>query len=131
MAIRLEKSGDQHRINLEKEDFTSSKEIIINLNWSQGENKGLFSSLFSINTPIDLDLGCYYELVDGTKMVIDGLQFSHGRGGNRNQQTRQGCYTNKPFIWHKGDDRGNSTDSGEYIYVNPEGINTIHKKYSK
>ena len=28
---------------------------------------------------IDLDLGCYYELRNGKKMLIDGLQFPHGR----------------------------------------------------
>lgn len=36
MAIILEKSGDQHRINLEKGCTSSIGEIIINLNWSKG-----------------------------------------------------------------------------------------------
>ena len=36
MAIVLEKSGDQHRINLEKGGASSMGEIIINLNWSKG-----------------------------------------------------------------------------------------------
>jgi len=31
MAIRLEKSGDQHRINLEKDSSAFSREIKINL----------------------------------------------------------------------------------------------------
>ena len=77
--------------------------------------------------PIDLDLGCFYELRNGIKMVIDGLQFSHGRGGGRNQQTRQGCYTQSPYIWHQGDDRGGSTQSGETIYINPQGLKELKR----
>lgn len=74
---------------------------------------------------IDLDLGCFYELTNGQKMLIDGLQFSKGRGGTRNQQTRQGCYSQIPWIWHQGDDRGESSESGETILVNPNGIKDI------
>ena len=39
---------------------------------------------------VALDLGCFYEMRDGKKMLIDGLQFSHGRGGDRHHATRQG-----------------------------------------
>ncbi len=60
-------------------------------------------------------------------MLIDGLQFSHNRGGNRHQQTRQGCYDYAPYIWHQGDDRGGSSSSGETIYVNPKGVNVIKR----
>ena len=68
MAIILEKSGDTHRINLEKPTAgkTSAGEIVINLDWSKG---GIFKSLFG--NAIDLDLGCYYELRNGKKMLID------------------------------------------------------------
>ena len=76
---------------------------------------------------IDLDLGCFYELRDGKKMLIDGLQFSHGRGGSRDKQTRQGCYTHSPYIWHQGDDRGGSSESGETILVNPAGASNIKR----
>lgn len=123
MAIELKKSGDKHRLNLEKTK-TFSGEIMINLDWSKGSS-GFFSKLFGKD--IDLDLGCFYELKDGTRMLIDGLQFSHGRGGRRDQVTRQGCYTQKPFIWHKGDDRGESSESGETILVNPAGVNNIKR----
>lgn len=58
-------------------------------------------------------------------MVIDGLQFSHGLGGTKDKVTRQGCYTQKPYIWHKGDDRGGGASSGETIMINPKGINDI------
>lgn len=122
MAIILEKSGDKHRIDLTKVGRTIIGEIKINLDWSKG---GLLRQMFG--KPIDLDLGCFYELRDGKKMLLDGLQFSHGRGGNRDQQTRQGCYTKTPFIWHKGDDRGGSSESGETILVNPIGIPNIKR----
>lgn len=122
MAIILEKSGDKHRIDLTKVGRTIIGEIKINLDWSKG---GLLKQMFG--KPIDLDLGCFYELRDGKKMLLDGLQFSHGRGGNRDQQTRQGCYTKTPFIWHKGDDRGGTSESGETILVNPIGIPNIKR----
>ena len=61
MAIRLEKSGDKHRINIEK-GCSTVEEIVINLTWNQGGDN-----------PIDLDLGCFYELKGGNKSLIDGL----------------------------------------------------------
>ena len=122
MAIVLEKTGDQYQINLEKGSASFSGEIIINLDWSKG---GLLKQMFG--NAIDLDLGCFYELRDGSKMLIDGLQFSKGRGGSRHQVTRQGCYDQKPYIWHKGDDRGGGASSGETILVNPKGINDIKR----
>lgn len=121
MAIILEKRGDNHRINLEK-GAGFQGEIRINLDWSKG---GFFKRF--LNGPIDLDLGCFYEMNDGTKMLIDGLQFAHGQGGARNQLTRQGCYIQKPYIWHMGDDRGGGTSSGENILVNPVGVPYIKR----
>lgn len=119
MAIELRKSGDKHRINLEKSKaFTG--EILINLDWSKG---GLMKRLFG--GAIDLDLGCYYEMKDGTKSVIDGLQFAHGQGGRRDESSRQGCYTRKPFIWHMGDQRDGG--AGETLIVNPVGISQIKR----
>ena len=113
MAIVLEKTGDKHRINLEKGGSING-EIIINLDWNQsGDNH------------MDLDLGCFYELRSGSKRLIDGLQFSHGRGGSRDQKTNQGSYDHHPYIWHTGDDR--TGGSGETILVNPKGINVIKR----
>ena len=123
MAIILEKGGDSHRINLEKPSGKPlTGEIIINLDWNKG---GFFKNRFG--NAVDLDLGCFYELRDGKKMLIDGLQFSHGRGGNRHHQTRQGCYDNAPYIWHQGDDRGGGSSSGETILVNPNGVSQIKR----
>lgn len=113
MAIVLEKSGDKHRINLDKGSSTNG-EIVINLDWNQ-----------SGDTPMDLDLGCFYELKGGSKRLIDGLQFSRGRGGTRDEKTNQGSYSHHPYIWHTGDDR--TGGSGETILVNPKGINEIKR----
>ena len=113
--VTLEKQGDSHKIDLTKKGDGVGKEIVINLNWTQ--KKGFWASL--TKSAIDLDLGCWYELRDGTKSCIDGLQFAQGKGGSRNQLTKQGCYTQKPWIWHSGDDRAGA--EGENILVNPQG----------
>lgn len=124
--VTLEKQGDSHSIDLTKKGDFTSKEIIINLNWSQGTKKGLFSSIFG-SQGIDLDLGCFYELNNGDKTVIDGLQFSKGQGGSRERLTRQGRYSNTPWVWHTGDDRGQSAGSGEDILINPKGIKDLKR----
>lgn len=122
--VVLEKKGDAHRVDLSK---TTDQNIVINLNWSQGEPKGFFGKLFGSNQEIDLDLGVYWELKSGHSSVIDGLQFSKGRGGPKNRFTRQGCYTDLPWVWHCGDDRGTTTSSGENILVNPKGIGDLKR----
>lgn len=122
MAIELRKTGDKHRINLAKSN-TGNGEIKINLDWSKG---GFMSRVFGPGA-VDLDLGCFYELRNGKMMLIDGLQFAHGKGGPRDRVTRQGCYTQAPFIWHKGDDRGAGAESGETILVNPAGVSQIKR----
>lgn len=119
MAIVLEKSGDKHCINLAKSD---AGEIKINLSWTKG---GFFKRLFGSN--VDLDLGCFCELRDGTKFLIDALQFSKGRGGRRDRQTAQGCYTEPPYIWHTGDDRGSEAESSETLLLNPAGLSQIKR----
>jgi tellurite resistance protein TerA len=133
--IVLEKSGDTKRINLSKDlsGNTNSKEITINLNWTQEKQEEKASSLmgslkkmFSGSDGIDLDLGCFYELQNGTKMVIDGVQFAHGRGGVRSQSSNQGRYTGQPWLWHSGDDRSGAGE-GENIFLNPSGISDLKR----
>ncbi|MGJ1405531.1 stress protein [Sphingobacterium siyangense] len=123
--ITLEKKGDSHFIDLSKKGNPITQEININLNWSKGTKKGIFGSLFSKD--IDLDLGCFYELNNGEKTVIDGLQFSGGKGGTKDRLTRQGRYVAEPWIWHTGDDRGSSSGSGENIIVNPAGLKDLKR----
>ncbi|GHV25064.1 hypothetical protein FACS1894176_02690 [Bacteroidia bacterium] len=119
--ITLEKQGDSHKIDLTK-GGGSSKEIVINLNWTQ--KTGFWASL--TNSAIDLDLGCFFELRDGQKSVIDGLQFAHGLGGSKDRLTKQGRYTGSPWIWHTGDDRSGA-GTGENILVNPQGLSDIKR----
>jgi len=121
--ITLEKQGDSHKIDLSKKSDGASKEIIINLNWTQ--KKGFWASL--TQSAVDLDLGCWYELRDGAKSCIDGLQFAHELGGSKNQVTKQGCYTQKPWIWHSGDDRSGSAAEGENMLINPAGTGDLKR----
>jgi tellurite resistance protein TerA len=133
--IVLEKSGDAKRINLAKDSSGKilSKEITINLNWTQEKKEekatgffGSLSKMFSSSDGIDLDLGCFYELRNGTKMVIDGIQFSQGKGGIRSALSNQGRYTGQPWVWHSGDDRSGTGD-GENILINPIGIKDLKR----
>lgn len=112
MPIILQKKGAQHHIQLQKDEQQGA--IVIQLSWSN-------------NAPVDLDLGCYYELRNGKRKLIDALQFGDGDGGPKDQITKQGCYTNPPYIWHTGDDRGNNDSSKETIIVNAKGILYIRR----
>jgi len=114
--ITLDKAGSSAKISLDKGD---AREITINLNWTQP--KGFFAS------KVDLDLGVFVELRDGTKALIDGIQFSKGRGGPRNVRTHQGCFTDAPWVWHAGDDRTGGVAEGENVYINPKGIAQIKR----
>ena len=125
--VTLQQKGDSHTIKLKKKD--AGDEVTINLNWNQGEktkNAGFFGGLLGGGNGggIDLDLGCFYELSNGGKTCIDGLQFSQD-GGPRNRVTSQGCYTMLPWIWHMGDDRTGDSAAGEFIIINPMGYSDI------
>ena len=122
--ITLGSRGDSHSLPLLKKG--ESRDIVCNLNWSSTpKNAGFLSRVFG--SGIDLDLGVYYELKNGKRSVIDGLQFAHGRGGTRHQNTRQGYYDGEPWVWHSGDDLTGASSAGEYIYVNPKGLKDIVK----
>jgi uncharacterized protein involved in tellurium resistance len=129
--ITLKKKGDSTTLKIKKKGGAASDGIVINLNWK---------------TSADLDLGCFYELREGggggggflggllgggsnvkTKSVIDGLQFANN-GGPRNRVTRQGCFTQKPWVWHQGDDRtGSASQSGEFLHINPQGYGDLKR----
>ena len=109
--VTLGTKGDSHVVKIKKKG--SANDITVNLNWQ---------------TTADLDLGCFYELKNGQKSVIDGLQFSHGNGGSRDTVSPQGCYSQAPWIWHMGDDRsGSEMSNGEFILLNPEGYSHIKR----
>lgn len=100
-AIVLEKG---HKVSLKK----GSGEILINLNWSQPQNKGFENG-------IDLDLGCLYELQDGRKGVVQAL-------GNC-----FGSLVNPPYISLDGDDRTGLAVDGENLRVNSAMIPQIKR----
>ncbi|MDR1132925.1 MAG: TerD family protein [Synergistaceae bacterium] len=100
MAVELKKG---QKVNLSK--TAVSGEILINLNWSQGTaKKGLFGLVK--NQSIDLDLGAFVELNDGTKYVIQALGNSFG------------SLKSAPYVALDGDDRTGEAAGGENIRVN-------------
>ena len=114
--ITLEKRGD--KISLEKPSNSSGHgRIICNLNWTSDnqQKKGLFGGAFNNNKGIDLDLGCLFELSDGTKSVVQAL-------GNC-----FGSYESSPYIHLAGDDRSGASTDGEFLYVNGNHLNDIRR----
>lgn len=97
MAISLTKSGDSHKVSLKKE---APQNIKVNLKW-EAAKKGWFGG----GGNQDLDLGCMYELVDGTKGVIQALG---NLFGSRNAD---------PFIALDKDDRSGASADGENLEI--------------
>ncbi len=107
MAIKLEKQGDSHKINLTKSNNSQSLIVHVNFDWEELQKKssGLLGGLFgSEKQAADLDLGCMYEMANGTKGVIQPL------GGNF------GSKTSSPYIFLDKDDRTGET-AGENMYI--------------
>lgn len=103
------------KVSLEKTTQTLG-EIVINLNWHKGESKkGLMSIFSSENNAIDLDLGCLFELTDGTKGAVQAL------GGNF------GSLNNPPYISLDGDDRTGESQEGENLRLNGKKIHQIKR----
>lgn len=73
----------------------------VNLNWSAGA-KGFFRR----SKPVDLDLGCLYELANGTKGVVQAI------GNNF------GSLDAEPYIRLDGDDRSGTVSGGENMHIN-------------
>ncbi len=115
--VTLAQKGDSHILKSKGEG-----EIIINLNWNERPSTGggFLKSLLSSSSSIDLDLGCFYELNNGNKNVIDGLQFS-------SDKSKQGSLHSPPYIYHLGDDRTGSSSEGEFIKVNISKLNEIKR----
>lgn len=104
MAIKLEKSGDSHKINLTKNNTNESVTINVNLDWEEAKPSGFFKSLFQSPQNLDLDLGYMYELQNGQKGVIQAVGKSFG------------SKTQSPFIYLDKDDRTGVTE-GENMYI--------------
>ena len=118
--IELTKKGQ--KINLEKKAGNQLGEILVNLNWNQKPqeskgSKGLLNSLFggSASKGIDLDLGCFVELKNGEKHVIQAL------GKNL------GSLSRSPYVSLDGDDRTGAVTTGENLRINGNFVSEIKR----
>lgn len=93
------------KVNLSKSGGGQLGEVLINLNWSQpAPKRGIFGSWKT--DAIDLDLGCLYEMKDGSKGCVQALGNSFGSLATR------------PYIALDGDDRSGASAAGENLRVN-------------
>ncbi len=116
--IELTKKGQF--VNLTKSQNQEIGEILVNLNWNQRTERnsgGFLSSLFGTSSKggIDLDLGCLYEMTDGSKSCVQAL-------GNA-----FGSLHSAPFIELDGDDRTGMTSSGENLRINGNKVRDIKR----
>ena len=105
MAVELKKG---QKVNLKKK--VSVGEILINLNWDQPKKRFLFKP-----KPIDLDLGCLFELKNGLKGTVQAL-------GNA-----FGSLQSPPYIALDGDDRTGESAGGENLRINGAKISEIKR----
>lgn len=118
MAVELAKGT---KISLTKLDKSKGLgEIVVNLKWNQGspKKKGFFASLISDQKGgegIDLDLGCLFELTDGSKGAVQALGNAFG---NLNEA---------PFVSLDGDDRTGASAEGETLRINGNMIANIKR----
>ena len=108
MAVELRKG---QKVSLEKRN-ASIGEILINLNWSQPVSRGFFARA---PQPIDLDLGCLFELKNGVKGAVQALGNSFG------------SLTQPPYISLDGDDRTGTSTDGENLRINGTMISQIKR----
>ena len=100
------------KVSLEKRGKNLG-EIVINLNWTQPTGR---SGLFGLRpAAVDLDLGCLYELKDGTKGCVQALGKSFGN------------YSQVPYVVLDGDDRTGASAGGENLRVNGNKVALIRR----
>lgn len=124
--ITLEKRGD--KISLEKTGSRGFGRTRINLNWDQSaaaapaepKKQGFLGRILSNTSApsrqgIDLDLGCFFQLADGTP---GGVQALGNSWGNFNQP---------PYIHLDSDDRSGTSTAGENIFINGDQFQQIKR----
>jgi tellurite resistance protein TerA len=110
MGVSLQKGQS---VSLEKKNNKYSN-ISINLKWNQGEpakSKGFLGKLFGSDTApksVDLDVGCLYEMKDGSKSAVQALGNAFGN------------LHAAPYIQLANDDRTGSNKEGEFLTINGE-----------
>ncbi|MCQ4086651.1 TerD family protein [Saccharibacillus sp. JS10] len=108
--IELTKRGE--KISLEKKAGSMTiGEILINLNWNQRQGTGFFGK----TSGVDLDLGCLFELKDGTKGTVQAL-------GNA-----FGSLNQAPYVMLDGDDRTGTKSGGENMRINGARVRDIKR----
>ncbi|MBJ7312863.1 TerD family protein [Rugamonas sp. CCM 8940] len=122
--VTLEKRGD--KISLEKTSPAGFGRIHVNLNWNRtagaapvAEKPGFFSRLTGAGTGaprgIDLDLGCMFEMADGTPGVVQALGNSFGD------------FAGWPYIQLAADDRTGASVDGENLTINGKHFGEIKR----
>ena len=110
--ITLDKARPTVSLDKKPEGFG---EVQVNLNWNRNPSGeapksggGLLGGLLGGGKRggIDLDVGCLYEMQDGTISAIQAL-------GNR-----FGAFQHDPYIELKGDDRTGAISDGEWLRIN-------------
>jgi tellurite resistance protein TerA len=104
----LDKSGESGLISPPEGGF---QKIHIGMAWNNiiVEESGGFMGLMkkAMRKGVDLDLGCFYELTDGTRGILQPFGELFGK------------YNERPFIHHSGDERtGDAAGDDEYLEVN-------------
>ncbi|RKP48838.1 tellurium resistance protein TerA [Cohnella endophytica] len=108
--IELRKKGEV--INLQKNSSGGSLgEILINLNWNRKKPGGLFKT----SAGIDLDLGCLFELKDGSKGGVQALGNAFGN------------FQRAPYVSLDGDDRTGALAGGENLRINGARVAEIER----
>lgn len=114
--VSLDKS--RPTVSLEKKGG-SYGEIKVNLNWNrngqQPQSKGFFAGLMGKSGKIDLDIGCFVELADGRKTVVQALGNSFGN------------FLAAPYVELLGDDRTGAVSDGEWIRINGQHWHEIRR----
>jgi tellurite resistance protein TerA len=97
----------------------------VNLNWNArpagGQSSGGFLKRLTgagAGGNIDLDLGCLYELSDGTKGAVQAL-------GNAFRD--RNAFRTEPYITLDGDDRSGANSAGENLRIDLSDISKIRR----
>ncbi|MBF0225101.1 MAG: stress response protein [Desulfobacterales bacterium] len=114
--ITLKSKGDKFTLKPK----VSTGEVLINLNWNQNPDgkPSFFKKLMGGGQPIDLDLGCLFEMSTGELACIQPLNVGF---------LKQGSFTEPPYIYHLGDDRTGSWSEGENIKINIEHMDKLKR----
>jgi tellurite resistance protein TerA len=121
--VTLEKRGD--KVSLDKRGGKGFGRIHVNLNWHQQGSApapaktGFLARLSGAgagsDAGIDLDLGCMYEMADGTRGLVQALGNAFGDVERR------------PFIRLEADDRTGQSKEGENLIINGDHFSEIKR----